>query len=152
MPPNPAISKRRNSSWPGWPPRRGRTVRIELPQIRTAGGVSEAMVAVLDAMAAGDITADETATIAGILEIRRKAIETQEFAERINRLEQQTGSRGARLWKAGCTVGASSWPGRLAAVRKRSARYAGLSVRPHESITKSKAVAAENSFEFVIPC
>jgi hypothetical protein len=51
------------------------------------------MVAVVDAMAAGDITPDEAATITGILEVRRKAIETQEFAERLNRLEQQTGSR-----------------------------------------------------------
>jgi hypothetical protein len=76
-----------------WSPRRGRTVRIELPPIRAADGVSEAMVAVVDAMAAGDITPDEAATITGILEVRRKAIETQEFAERLNRLEQQTGSR-----------------------------------------------------------
>src|SRR5689334_7441164 len=76
-----------------WPPRRGRNVRIELAPIQSAAGVSEAMAAVLDAMAAGDITPDEAATIAAILEVRRKAIETQELAERITRLEQQTGSR-----------------------------------------------------------
>ena len=51
------------------------------------------MVAVVGAMAAGDITSDEAATIAGILQLRRKAIETEEFAERLSRLEQQTGSR-----------------------------------------------------------
>ena len=45
------------------------------------------------AMAAGDITPDEAATITGILEIRRKVIETQELAERISRLEQQTERR-----------------------------------------------------------
>src|SRR4051794_28413388 len=34
-----------------WPPRRGRTVRLGLPSIRVAEGVSEAMAAVVDAMA-----------------------------------------------------------------------------------------------------
>src|SRR6186713_2527243 len=33
-----------------WPPRRGRSVRIELAPIQSAAGVSEAMAAVLDAM------------------------------------------------------------------------------------------------------
>jgi hypothetical protein len=50
------------------------------------------MVAVLDAVAAGDITPDEAATIAGILEVRRKVIETQELVERVSRVEQETGS------------------------------------------------------------
>ena len=71
-----------------WPPRRGRSVRIEFPPAEGAAGVSEAMAAVVDAMAAGDITPDEAATITGILEIRRKAIETQELADRISRLER----------------------------------------------------------------
>jgi thioredoxin-like negative regulator of GroEL len=72
-----------------WPPRRGRSVRIELAPVQSAAGVSEAMAAVVDAMAAGDITPDEAATITGILEIRRKVIETQELAERISRLERK---------------------------------------------------------------
>ena len=72
-----------------WPPRRGRSVRIELAPIHGAAGVSEAMAAVVDAMASGDITPDEAATITGILEIRRKVIETQELADRISRLERK---------------------------------------------------------------
>ena len=47
------------------------------------------MAAVVDAMAAGDITPDEAATITGILEVRRKVIETQELADRISRLERK---------------------------------------------------------------
>ena len=50
------------------------------------------MGAVVGAMAAGDITPEEAATISSVLEARRKAIETQELAERISRVEQQTGS------------------------------------------------------------
>jgi len=72
-----------------WPPRRGRSVRIELAPIQSAAGVSEAIAAVVDAMAAGDITPDEAATITGILEVRRKVIETQELADRISRLERK---------------------------------------------------------------
>ena len=72
-----------------WPPRRGRSVRIELAPIESAAGVSAAMAAVVDAMAAGEITPDEAATIAGILEARRKVIETQELADRISQLERQ---------------------------------------------------------------
>ena len=73
-----------------WPPRRGRTIQIELPSIRNAEGVSQTMAATVDAMAAGDITPDEAATISSVLEVRHKAIEAQELAERIGRLEQQT--------------------------------------------------------------
>ena len=72
-----------------WPPRRGRSVRIEFAPIHSAAGVSEAMAAVVDAMASGDITPDEAATITGILEVRRKVIETQELADRISRLERK---------------------------------------------------------------
>ena len=72
-----------------WPPRRGRTVRLELPPVKTAEGISEATAAVLEAMATGDVTPDEAATIASILEIRRKMIETQELADRISQLERK---------------------------------------------------------------
>jgi hypothetical protein len=46
------------------------------------------MAAVVDAMAAGEVTPEEAATISGVLEIRRKALETEELAGRIERLEQ----------------------------------------------------------------
>jgi hypothetical protein len=43
-------------------------------------------------MAEGEITPDEAATIAGVLESKRKAIETVELEARIARLEQSAGS------------------------------------------------------------
>jgi hypothetical protein len=40
-------------------------------------------------MAIGDITPDEAATIAGVLDAKRKALETADLEQRISRLEQQ---------------------------------------------------------------
>jgi hypothetical protein len=60
-----------------WPPRRGRPVRLELPPVRTAAAVSDGMAAVVDAMSAGAVTPEEAATVSGVLELRRKALETE---------------------------------------------------------------------------
>lgn len=59
----------------------------------TAAEVSDGMAVVVEAMAAGEVTPEEAATIVGVLEVRRKAIETQDLAERITRLEQQQTDR-----------------------------------------------------------
>jgi hypothetical protein len=48
---------------------------------------------VVDAMAAGDLTPEEAATISGVPEAQRKALETQDLSERIERLEQGLKSR-----------------------------------------------------------
>ena len=58
--------------------------------MRTAAEVSDGMAAVVEAMAASEITPEEAAIISGVLEARRKALETQELAYRIARLEQRT--------------------------------------------------------------
>ena len=76
-----------------WPPRRGRPVRLELPLARTAADISDGMAAVVEAMAAGEVTPEEAATISNVLEVHRKALETHELAERIERLEQGLKSR-----------------------------------------------------------
>ena len=44
-------------------------------------------------MARGEVTPEEATTISGVLEARRKVIETQELAERIGCLEQEMKSR-----------------------------------------------------------
>jgi hypothetical protein len=43
-----------------------------------------AIGATLDAMAQGDITPDEASVIAGVLEVKRKAIETVELDARLS--------------------------------------------------------------------
>jgi len=80
-----------------WPPRRGRPVRIDLPPVQTADGVSEALAALTDAMACGEVTPDEAATITAVLEARRKTLETVEHADRLDRIEQAVLKMGQRL-------------------------------------------------------
>jgi Family of unknown function (DUF5681) len=76
------------------PLRRGKPVRFDLPTIETARDVSTALGGILAAAAQGELTADEAATIAGILEIQRKAIETLEIEARLAALEQASLGNG----------------------------------------------------------
>ena len=62
-------------------------------QLHTADDVLKAQAAMIRAMAAGEITPDEAATIAGVLDAKRKAIETVQLEERVAKLEQQSGAR-----------------------------------------------------------
>ncbi len=69
------------------PPRKSRPVNITLPEVKSAEGVAEAQAAVVQAVADGELTPEEGSTITGILEARRKAIETQDHENRISALE-----------------------------------------------------------------
>ena len=70
-----------------------RPVQVDLPAIETADDVLKAQGATIEAMASGQITPDEAATIAGVLDAKRKAIETVQLEERVAKLEQQTGAK-----------------------------------------------------------
>ncbi len=76
------------------PLRRGRPVQFELPAIHTSADVVAAIGQVLRATAAGDLTPDEAATVAGILDAKRRAIETVEFEGRLEALEKQATQEG----------------------------------------------------------
>jgi hypothetical protein len=69
------------------PARKGRPLRFELPEARTADDVAAALASVVGAMADGELTPDEAALVASVLEVRRKAIETVELENRLHRLE-----------------------------------------------------------------
>ncbi len=69
------------------PPLRERPVSIELPDTRTADGCAEAQGAILQAVGMGDLLPGEGATLAGIVENRRRSIETLELEQRITTLE-----------------------------------------------------------------
>lgn len=73
------------------PVRKGAPVVFDLPKIDTAADVAAATGAVAQAVAAGDLSPEEGQAVAGILEVRRKAIETVEHEVRIAALE----ARGA---------------------------------------------------------
>jgi len=69
------------------PPARERPIFLELPSTDTAEGVAQAQDAILQAVAAGELLPGEAATLAGVVEARRKAVETLELEQRIAALE-----------------------------------------------------------------
>ena len=73
------------------PARKSRPIHIDLPDVSNACGVAEAQAAVVAAVAGGQITPDEATALSGLLEARRKALETEELETRIRRLEQGLG-------------------------------------------------------------
>lgn len=64
-----------------------RPIFLSLPDTSSAKGVAQAQSAILQAVAAGDLLPGEAATLAGIVEARRKALETLELEQRITALE-----------------------------------------------------------------
>ncbi len=74
------------------PPRKDAPVRFALPQIVGPQDVPKALGAVLDAVAAGDLTPSEAQAVAGLLEGYRRAVETADIEVRLAAIEQQSGS------------------------------------------------------------
>ena len=70
-----------------WPVRRGRPVRLELPELRAPADLAAALGAVAGAVGRGDLSPEEGSAVANVLEAQRKAIETQELERRIAALE-----------------------------------------------------------------
>jgi len=70
------------------PPRKGRTIELELPDMKNATGVAEAQAAVLQAVGDGIVSPDEGKVLADIIEARRKAIETVDHEKRLAVLER----------------------------------------------------------------
>jgi hypothetical protein len=70
------------------PPARERPLSIALPDVSTLAGISDAQAAIVQAAAGGELLPGEAATLSGILEARRKSLETQELEQRIAALEE----------------------------------------------------------------
>lgn len=73
-----------------WPVRKGRPVTLAIPPIKTAADIVAALGAVANAMAAGEVTPDEAASVASVLEVKRRSIETADLAVRIEAIEKGT--------------------------------------------------------------
>ena len=71
------------------PVRKGRAVQFDIPKIETPADVVAAMGAIAEQMAAGDMTPEEAQIAAGVLEAKRKALETEEIEKRITALENK---------------------------------------------------------------
>ncbi len=70
-----------------WPQRKGRPTPLPLPSVRTAADTTAALGAVVAAVAEGTLTPDEAQSVSAVLEVQRKATETQELERRIVALE-----------------------------------------------------------------
>lgn len=73
------------------PPAKERAVSVNLPSTTDAAGVAAAQDAILQAVGRGDLLPGEASTLSGIVESRRRALETQELADRITQLESKNG-------------------------------------------------------------
>jgi hypothetical protein len=71
------------------PIRKSRPLQIDLPDVADARGVAQAQAAVVASVAGGEIAPDEGMALSGLLEARRKALETEELEARVRRLEGQ---------------------------------------------------------------
>jgi hypothetical protein len=71
------------------PPRRDRPVSFDLGALNGPADALQAVVSVLRAMAAGEITPTEAAAVAGLLETYRRAFEVTEIEARLAALENR---------------------------------------------------------------
>lgn len=71
-------------------PRKDRPVRFALPPMKTADDAASAMAAVAAAVAAGDLTPTEAASLANVVETFRRTLETTDLARRVAELESRS--------------------------------------------------------------
>ena len=71
------------------PPRRERSVRFELPALRSATDAATAMAALTAGVAAGDVTPGEAAELSKLVEAYVKALEASEFDQRLRTVEER---------------------------------------------------------------
>lgn len=77
------------------PVRKGRRIELALPKIDSTVDLGLALTVVTSAMAAGEITPDEAMTIGGVLDLHRKAIETDDLARQVEEIKAALADRGA---------------------------------------------------------
>ena len=68
---------------------KSRAVSLSLPVIETPADILKAQAVAIQAMAVGEITPDEAATVATVLDAKRKAIETVELERRVSEIENR---------------------------------------------------------------
>lgn len=71
------------------PPRKDAPVPFDLPAMSGAESAAQAMGAVLEGVAKGDLTPSEANSLAGLVEGYRKTLETTELEARLTALEER---------------------------------------------------------------
>jgi hypothetical protein len=77
------------------PPRRERTISLDMPSIKSAADLITAAAALTEATAAGDITPSEAASLSTLVGNVAKAVETVEIVARLAKLEEQLAVKGS---------------------------------------------------------
>ena len=75
------------------PPCKASSNRFRFPAVKTAADIGKALESVLQEVARGRLTAQEAQAIATVLESHRRTIESEEFAKRLEAVEQKTARR-----------------------------------------------------------
>jgi hypothetical protein len=75
-----------------WPEGKGRPLDLDLPAVKSAADIVQALGTITAATAAGTITVDEAQAFAGVLEQQRRSIELVEMETRIAALEARGGA------------------------------------------------------------
>lgn len=70
-----------------------RTVEIDLPDTSTVAGIDQALDRIIMSIGAAELSPAEGQSLISVIEARRKAIETGEMMERLEKLEEQVGKR-----------------------------------------------------------
>jgi Family of unknown function (DUF5681) len=77
------------------PPRRDRSVNIDMPRVEKTSDLVAAAASITANVASGELTPGEGADLAKLVESTARAVEVHEFAERLAKLEQQMASKGS---------------------------------------------------------
>jgi hypothetical protein len=78
------------------PPPKDRPIDFPMPAATTARDVNVALAKVTEAVGAGNLTPGEGNSLAALLEIHRRGIETADLEDRVERLEKETKKGGKR--------------------------------------------------------
>jgi Family of unknown function (DUF5681) len=70
-------------------PRKGRLVTLDLPELRYTGDLVASMATVIKAMAEGRLSPDEAQAAGSVLELHRRAVETDKLERRVAALESR---------------------------------------------------------------
>ncbi|MGI9071119.1 MAG: hypothetical protein ACR2JB_07325 [Bryobacteraceae bacterium] len=71
------------------PPMKDRHIQLKFPRVHSAEDVIEASACLVQAVAEGNITPNEAHSVAGLLEVHRRASETASLEKRISELERR---------------------------------------------------------------
>jgi hypothetical protein len=72
------------------PPRKDRTVLFDLPAMNSPKDAAGAMAGIIEAVASGDMTPDESGSVTSIIEQYRRTLETTELENKLQAIEQAT--------------------------------------------------------------